>query len=452
MEIMFTRRSVCTLLSGMLACMARAQMAKLDPAAIEAVAKAELEATHTPGAAIGIVEDGRLIYAKGFGTRNLETGEPVTGQTLFRLGSTTKMETAAAVATLAAGGRIDFGSAVGRYISGLDPAIGALTVNQILSHTAGLKDEAVMNGRHDDAALGEEIRRWKADWLFTRPGAIYSYANPGFWLAGFLAETVAGKPYADAMEDLVFRPVGMTWTTLRPTMAMTRVFSQGHDMVDGRMAVLRPAPDNAANWPAGSIFSNPPDLARFATALMNDGRIDGRQVLPAKAVAEITTPHADIPGSKAKYGYGLQIETSEGIVMWSHAGSRAGYGSSIEMIPSRKLAVIVLCNRTGQNLARTRRAILQMEGVAQDPPGHGSTFDIEAADFAKYIGTYRNGATRHQIVEKDGKLRLGGKELKKTADGFLVQEGGPGRIFPIAGADGRIEYLFMGGRAVARER
>jgi CubicO group peptidase (beta-lactamase class C family) len=450
-----SRRSVLPILAALLACVCFAQTARLDPAAIETAAKSELESTHTPGAAIGIVQDGRLIYAHGFGTRNLETGEPVTDQTLFRLGSTTKMETATAVASLAAEGKLAFGDPVGKYITGLDRAIAALTVNQILSHTSGLKDEAVMNGRHDDAALGEEIRGWNSDRLFTKPGAIYSYANPGFWLAGFLAETVAGKPYAEVMDERVFRPLGMAWTTLRPTMAMTRTLSQGHDMVDQHIAVLRPAPDNSANWPAGSVFSNLVDLSRFVTAMMDDGRIDGKQVLSPKAVASLTTPHADIPGSKTKYGYGLEIDQSADSLTWSHGGSRAGYGSFITMIPARHEALIVLCNRTGENLPRTRAAILRMLGVPHAAnPGDGPATTIDRSEFAKYVGVYRNGGTRLEITERDGKLWLRGAELGKTTDGWLILKNPQGnttaRAFAVSGPGGRIEYLFMSSRSAAR--
>ncbi len=287
---------------------AAGQSVKLDVATLEASANEELRATGTPGAAIGVVSEGRLIYAHGFGTSNLETGAPVTSATLFRLGSTTKMLTAAAVATFAAEGKLQFEDTVGLHVRGLDPAIAALTVNQILSHTSGLKDTAVMNGRHDDAALGEEIRAWKSDWLFTKPGAIYSYANPGYWLAGYVAESIAGKPYADVMEERVFSPVGMASTTLRPTMAMTREFSQGHDIVDKKIAVLRPAPDNAANWPAGSVFSNVADLSRFVTVMMDEGK----PVFSPMVVQALTTPHADIPGSASKYGYGLDLEDRAG--------------------------------------------------------------------------------------------------------------------------------------------
>ena len=155
MRRMFLALFLCTGIAA-----AQAQPPTIDTAAIEQTALAELSATKTPGAAIGIVYAGRLIFAKGFGTANVETGAPITPETLFRLGSTTKVLTASAVVSLASAGKIDLKETVGKYIHGLHPSIAQLTVDQILSHTSGLKDEAVMNGRHDDAALGDEIRTW----------------------------------------------------------------------------------------------------------------------------------------------------------------------------------------------------------------------------------------------------------------------------------------------------
>src|SRR5260370_7636998 len=137
---------------------------------------------------------------------------------LFRLGSTTKMFTAAAVTGLVVEGKIDLEAPVSRYISGLDASIGKLTANQLLSHTSGLRDEAPMFGSHDETALGNGIHAWKADFLFAPPGRIYSYANPGHWLAGYLAESVSGKPYAAVIEQPLFQPPGMQKTPFPPTM------------------------------------------------------------------------------------------------------------------------------------------------------------------------------------------------------------------------------------------
>jgi CubicO group peptidase (beta-lactamase class C family) len=421
----------------------------VDHPAITAVAREELAATHTPGAAIGIVLENKLAYSFGVGSSSAETGAPVEPEMLFRLGSTTKMMTATAVATLAASGKLKFTDPVGKHVPNLDPAIAALTINQILSHTSGLKDEAVMNGRHDDAALGEEIRQWKRDWLFTKPGAIYSYSNPGFWLAGLVVESVTGKPYADAMGELVFRPMGMTSTTLRPTMAITHALSQGHDGVNGETAVLRPLADNAANWPAGSVFSNLADLAQLTVALMNAGEAAGRPSIFKDVVTALTTPHADIPGSHAKYGYGLQIDTQGTEPYWNHAGSRAGYGSFIGMLPKRHSALIVLTNRTGENLPRTRARIMAMLGFPEPAVESMKPAPIPVSDLAKYTGDFRNGSSTTHVTTRDGKLYVDKAEALLGADGWLALSGG-GRAFPVSDPDGRVIYLHQGGRSRAR--
>jgi D-alanyl-D-alanine carboxypeptidase len=186
-----------------------------DFAALEQSASAELARLHIPGASIAIVRGDRVIYTKAIGTANVETGEPLRSEMLFRLGSTTKMMTAAALVGLAVEGKIDLNQPIGKYLSGLTPMLAGVTANQLLSHTAGIHDEAPMQGSHDDAALGSGIRAWTDAWFFTAPGKIISYANPGYWVAGYLVEVLTGKPYADAMEERVFRPLGMTRTTLR---------------------------------------------------------------------------------------------------------------------------------------------------------------------------------------------------------------------------------------------
>jgi CubicO group peptidase (beta-lactamase class C family) len=389
--------------------------AQLDPAAIERSAQAELTSAGIPGTAIGIVQNRQLTYAKAFGLSNIDTSTPVTPEMLFRLGSTTKMLTAAAVLSLP----IDLEAPIGKYIPALDPAIAKLTANQLLSHTAGIKDEAIMNGRHDDAALGEELLRWKSDWLFTQPGKIHSYSNPGYWLAGYLAEVVSGKPYADMMSDRIFKPNNMERTTVRPTMAMTWPLSQGHDLIDGKISVLRPAPDNAANWPAGSIFSNLSDLSKWTIALMNG------------AYPQLSQPHTDIPGTHTKYGYGLIVDGGT----WQHAGSRAGFGSSITMVPASQTALIVLCNRTGANLPKTRALIMQMLNL-QKPTEAESHLEMQL-DPAPYQGDWRNGAAVIHITPED--------KITRRANGMIViRTGGATRtLFPV----GKPDYLVQGERA-----
>jgi CubicO group peptidase (beta-lactamase class C family) len=414
-----------------------AQIRPLDPAAIERVALDELKSTNTPGAAVAVISGDRVIFTHGYGTSDVETGAPVSPDMLFRLGSTTKMFTAAALVGLAVEGKVDLDAPVGSYIKGLDPAIARLTANQLLSHTSGLHDEAPMFGSHDESALGDGIHKWKADFLFAPAGRIYSYSNPGFWLAGYLAETVAGKAYADVVGERIFKPLGMAHSTLRPTMAMTWPLAQGHEVHDGKPQVIHPAADNASGWPAGSIFSSANELAKFVIAFMN-----GSAALSQKVVSLMSSPHAKIPGSEATYGYGLQLAVERGVRWVEHGGSRAGYGSNIRMAPDRKFAVIITANRSGSGMPKLADAISEMAlnlepAVKKNVPTHPLT----PAEIQRYAGTYRNGETVIHLVADNGALRSGRDRFDRAGEGFL--QGATKLVV-------QDEYLFTGGRSYRR--
>jgi CubicO group peptidase (beta-lactamase class C family) len=322
-------------------------------------------------------------------------------------------------------------------------------------------DEAPMYGDHDDAAMARVIRSWKDDQLFTEPGKIISYSNPGYWLAGFVAESVVGKPYADLMSDRLFKPIGMTRTTFRPTMAMTYPFAQGHN-ASGKSAptVVRPFADNSASWPAGSMFTNVFDLSRFVIAFMNNGKLDGKQVLQPSVIAKLSTPRIRIPTSATeKYGYGLMISDYRGVHVVEHGGSRSGYGSIIKMVPQSRFAVIVLGNRTGVALNRAAEKamelMLPLKPKEADKPK--PELPMSESEMAGYVGKYGRSAS-YEIILKDGNLFLkqGENEVPITKVGenlFAVTLPGSARPMQFAlvpGADGKVEYLHAGLRASRR--
>jgi CubicO group peptidase (beta-lactamase class C family) len=438
-----------------LALTAVAEVRQLDPVLIERVALEELRATNTPGAAVAVVLGDQVVFSHGYGVASVDTGAPLTSDMLFRLGSTTKMFTAAAVVGLALEGKLDLNAPVSRYISGLDATIGQLTANQLLSHTSGLHDEAPMFGSHDDAALGNGIHAWKADFLFAPPGRIYSYSNPGYWLAGYLAETVSGKPYADVIAERIFSPLGMQRSTLRPAMAMTWPLAQGHEVRDGHPAVIRPAADNASGWPAGSIFSNALELSRFVIAFMNDGRLDGQQILSPKLIAIMSSPHAEIPGGDQHYGYGLELSTNRGVHWVEHGGSRAGYGSTIRMAPERKFAVIIVANRSGSGMPKLADAISEWM-LALDPKSERepATHPLSVEELHRCAGVYVNGASKVEL-EADGdalKSTMDGsvERFTRAGDKFLLGDGQPSKLVLVPDSNGRLEFVFVNGRAFRR--
>ncbi len=426
--------------------------ATFDLSPLEAVALKELQDAHTPGAAVAVVFGDRVIYQRGFGVASVETNEPVRPEMLFRLGSTTKMFTATALVSLAEQGAIDLDRPIGNYVKGLNPKIAQVTGNQLLSHTAGLLDEAPMHGSNDEAALEKEVRSWTESMFFTEPSSIYSYSNPGFWLAGFLVQSLSAKPYADQMEAAVFKPLGMTRTTFRPLVAMTYPMAAGHDESPQGPKVIRPAANNAASWPAGSIFSSVLDLSRFVTAFVNGGRLDNAQALSPAVMARLTTPHAKIPGSEVAYGYGLELVRSRGVNIVRHGGSRSGYGSSILMVPERHFGVVTLANRTGVSLNRTANKameiVLPLEPAKTAPTENPMT--VSVAEINQYVGTYSQGKRTVEILTRDRKmffkLETDESPLTKVGEGKLQIPDGAA-FFVVRGSTGAVEYLYAGGRS-----
>lgn len=430
-----------------------------DFSELEKAVLSELKATRTPGVAVAVVSGDRVVFARGFGIANTETNAEMTADMLFRLGSTTKMFTAAALVSLAEAGKLDLNQPIGKYTKGLHPKLASVTAHQLLSHTAGIIDDAPMYGLHDDSALANEVRSWKEDRFFTEPGSVISYSNPGYWLAGYVIEEASGKSYADQLNESIFKPLGMSRTTLRPTMAMTYPLAQGHNASrDGKFEVIRPMADNSASWPAGSIFSSVMDLSRFVIAFLNGGKIDGKQSINPMIIEKLSSPQARIPGSENQYAYGLMITNYRGVKILEHGGSRSGYGSVIKMSPDHRFGVIILANRSGASLNRSAEKAMELMLPLKDSKAEtDKDLPMTETEMARYAGTYAQGPMRFELSVKDGKL-LGKQgnvegEIVKIGEGrFEIRTpNGSQKFALVSGSDGRAEYLHISLRSAKRQ-
>lgn len=429
---------------------------------LESVALAELKETNTPGMAIAIVSGERVIFAKGLGVSNLETGTPVTPDMVFRIGSTTKMYTAALLVTLAEEGKLKLDVPIGTYVKGLNPRLSQLTAHQLMSHTAGLRDEGPSYGPHDETNLATTVRSWTDEYLFWEPGKIFSYSNPGPVLAGYLVEQIGGKPYADQVTERILKPLGMNLTTFHPTQAMSYPLSQGHEGgVTTKPVVVRPFADHAGYWPSGFLFSNVFDLSRFAIAFMHDGKIEGKPALSPSVITKLSTGYVDVPSrlENARYGYGLFVRPYRGLKIVEHGGSIRGFGCLFQMVPEHQFAVIILANKSGVQMSKTAEKAMELvlplqkkvEKTVQPLP-------ITETDLSRCVGIYTNPPVRIEIVGKDGKLfwKQGERELpmmKTQENRFSIFPPGvskPQEIVLFFGTDGKVEYLHTSLRAFKR--
>lgn len=447
-----------------------AQSAAEPFAPLDAVVAEEMRSSGTPGAAIAIVVGDQVVFAHGYGVQSIETGNPVDADTLFRVGSTTKMLTGAAVAAAADRGLLDLQAPLRRYVEGLPPGLREATVHQLLTHTAGVRDESSYFGNHDDAELGRFIRTWTPDMQIAPAGDVYSYSNPGYGLAGYVLERATGQYYADAMRTYLFTPLGMVRSTLRPLEAVTYPFALGHEAASGGPRVVRPFADNARYWPNGSVFTSANEFARFAIALLNGGRLDGRQALSAAVVEAMQQGYVETPGvPPGAYSYGLNVRTSGGRRVLQHGGERIGFGSLVRFIPERRIAVIVLGNLTGPSLIRsfetaTELALRLPDNSGSPPelpptpsPPSGNVSAAVIPPIEQLAGRYVNkpGELELELLGQDGQVVLRGNAggqpvpVERLPDG-RYKAGDQTFLFVRGGRSGRI-YLFIAGRAFRRE-
>ena len=425
----------------------------------------ELKETNTPGAAIAIVSENKIVYAKGLGLANIETRTPVSPEMLFRIGSITKVFTAVLLVGLAEERGIKLSEPIGNYVKGLNPKLARVTFQQLLSGTAGLVDGAPVYGPQEESALASTVRSWNDDIFLLEPGTLYSYSNPGYIVAGYAAEEIGGKPYAELMNRRVFRPLRMQSTTFSPAMAMTYPISQGHDSEDNTKPIVhRPFAESTSSWPAGFVFPNVYDLARFAIAFMNDGKLDGQQVLSRSVISQVSNPRAAIEGENptgwprhGKYGFGLVFQDYRGVSIVWHGGSIGGFGSFFAMAPKYHFAVIVLGNKTGRWLYETAEKAMELM-LPLEPQAkveNKQSLPISESEKQEFVGRYLrpdiDGPVTADILLKDGRLwlrafgfeqpitRIDLMTFSVTVPGYR----GPWNFVLLPGADGDTEYLCL---------
>ena len=424
----------------------------VDFSELDKLVPAELNEKNTPGAVITVISGDAIVYQKAFGVANVETNAEMQPEMLFRLGSTTKMFTAAALLALAEKDKIKMHEPIGNRVKGLNAKLGQVTPHHLLSNSAGIRDFAAPVISNDDPSLGNMLRAWKDDVFFANQGELYSYSSPGYWLSGFVVEELHGKPYADAMTELLFKPVGMERTTLRPFMAITYPFATGHVVQAGKATIIRPMFNNVAMWPAGSIFSNAKDLSRWVIALMNEGKVDGKQLLSTSLVSQLAGHHVAVPGeSDSFYGYGLTVFKYKGLEFVGHGGFSRGYGSMIQMAPSRKFAVIVLTNKSGETMRKSLNKAMEL-GLGlkdEEPEKPAPVAPPSATEMSEYVGVYSHAPQIWEVSIKDGKLfmKFDGNESALTKTGerkFTFGAQNENEIVFVPGKDGKIGFLFAG--------
>jgi CubicO group peptidase (beta-lactamase class C family) len=329
---------------------APAGVGPLDSVAIDRYVESEMRAARIPGAAIGIVKDGQILYVKGYGVAD-PTGRAVTPQTPFFLGSVSKSFTALAIMQLVEAGKIDLDAPVQRYLPEFrlaDPlASQVITVRQLLEQTSGLSTyagEVAFVGQLD--SLATLLRGQSALKAAGPPGAQFQYSNLNYMILGDVIEAVAGIPYAQYVTQRIFAPLGMTHGYASPEQARAEGLATGYQYFFG-LARATASPNNPASVPAGRLIASAEDMARYLAMWLNEGQSGDATLVTPTGRAQLQAPAVPVT-SYTRYGMGWYTNP-DGSVVW-HGGSTENFRASMKILTQERLAVIALYNITDDTL------------------------------------------------------------------------------------------------------
>ncbi len=377
----------------------------------------ELARRHgVPGAVLGISTPGSTGVA-ATGVLNVRTEAPVRPDSVFHLGSITKVFVTTAVMRLVQDGRLDLDKPVSAVLPELD--LGDITdrvsLRHLLTHTSGIDGDVIVDTGRGDDCLTRYVAQL-ADVAQNSPlGATWSYCNSGFSLAGRVLEQVTGKVWDDAMRELVFEPLGLSDTVTLPEDALLRSAAVGHMVEDDRTIPVRQWQLPRAIGPAGTIASTVSDLLTFARL-----HLDGGPLLTASSLAQMQALQVRV---EAKYslaetwGLGWQRFVWDGQPLIGHDGSTIGQQSHLVLLPSQGLAVALLTNRRTPHLYEDlfREIFAKLAGIemAHQPVPPATPLGLLPVD---YVGTYERAGQRIEVLISDGRPVLRVTTLGKLAE------------------------------------
>ena len=422
-----------------------------DPAELEAfmddLFARQMEENHIAGAAVSVVKDGKLFFAKGYGYADLENKIPVDpAQTIFRTGSVGKVFTWTAVMQLVEQGKLDLDADINTYLDFRIPDTypQPITLKHLMTHTSGIEDRWLESLTPDASELVPE-REWMIANFPGRvrpPGETAGYSNYNAMLGGYIVARVSGEPYDQYIQKHIFDPLGMTHSTVQPQMPadLLPFASKSYTYADG---AFQPFPDYLAQ-PAGLASGfhqvSVTDMARFMIArleggLYGDASTEVRILEESTARQMLTTLYTPDPRLRGM-AYGLFDFSDNGQWTLGHGGYAPVMESQLLLLPDQHLGVFVVYNSLG---ARGGGLVFQHIGFQRAffdhyYPTPAITPLQPPADFTqrggRFAGFYKSANNHSTTPEKVA--RLFGEstlEIRDAGDGTLVIPMGEGREF-----------------------
>ncbi|GEM_PF-142142 len=353
----------------------------------------------SPGCAVGIIQNGRLIYQRGYGMANLEHDAPISSRTAFRIASTSKQFTALCVALLAEQGRLSLDDDVRRYAPELPVYEAPITIRHLMHHTSGLRDYLTLmelaSARDEDFYTADEaldllVRQSGLNFV---PGSEYLYSNSGYYLLGLIVQRVSGQSLREFAQTHIFEPLGMTSTHFHDDHTqIVRQRATGYSTQEGGgWRIDETTLDLVGD---GGLFTTVEDLFRWDQNWYHNRLGRGGDEL----ICQAQTPGQLNGGEMLEYGFGLRVSEYRGLRTVSHGGAFVGFRAELLRFPEQRFSVICLANLSAVNPERLARQVADIYLANQFEERAGPRFRPLSSFLRDRVGVYWSDATQ-TIIE-----------------------------------------------------
>lgn len=407
----------------------------------EAWMEGQMAYRELPGVVVGVVHDQDLIWSRAFGHADLDRKTPLTPASRFRMASHSKLFTAIAIMQLREAGKVRLDDPVSQYlpwfkIQPAEPGDPPVRVEELLTHISGLPREAGPHWSEKEFPDAGGVRRYVATKQSALPPETrWKYSNLAYTLAGMIVEAVTGETWAAYVEKNIFRPLGMTDSSVDQNVPGLAI-GYGRRMPDGSRKPM-PFVDSRAMAAATGITSTVGDMARFVSLQFRKGPAGGAQILSTASLREMHRVRVMETNWQRGYGIGFSVTREKDKVYVGHGGSYFGYKTHTMIQLDDKVGVIVLTNGDDSVPSDLAQHLMQTVGEEVAKAAASAPRPDWDPSWSRFAGLYRGDFGDVRVVELNRRL--------VTLDPTGREPGPLSRLIPIGGGRFRLDAATGGG-------
>jgi CubicO group peptidase (beta-lactamase class C family)/D-alanyl-D-alanine dipeptidase len=387
-----------------------------------------------PGLSIAIIDDQQIVWAQGFGMADPHAQTPATAQTVYRIGSVSKLFTDIAVMQRVERGELNLDAPITDYLPDFrprNPFATPITLRQLMSHRSGLLREPPAGNYFETSqpSLAATVRSLNDTDLVFPPNTHTKYSNAAIAVVGYLLEARSHQPFAKYLKGSVLDRMGLVHSSFEPDPNIIRNLAKAEMWTYDGLKFDAPT-FQLGMAPAGSMYSTVTDLGHFLSVLMAHGQTDNGALLKPDTIEQMWSPQFPSPGGRV-FGLGFIVRSLDGHRLVGHGGAIYGFATTLDLLPEDKIGVVVTATKDAVNAVTERIGEETLKLVLAQRAGKPLTLPettsaVSAEIGRALVGRYGTGDDAVDITYLDGRLSLlkpaGGEplELRKIGDDLIV--------------------------------